>query len=490
MQIKRLCVLMLGAAISGCGLWGPNYTEPTVDTQTAWRSPDSLATVQTDADLPDTAWWNQFNDARLNDLMYQALKNNTQIQQAIGNIVQAQGYLEQIQMGWVPTLSLPFGGSTTGEYTSSLSSSTSSASAGGNTGYQVGLVPNYTVNILQQLRQVEAAKASLLASQSTKDAMRLTILSQVAGSYFTLSELNYYLGLQQTLVADTGKLDELAKAQYADGYISLLSLQTYEQNYETAKAQIPVIQNNIVSTENALKVLINRNPGPIMLGSNFNDIPMNGIIPSNIPSTVLAQRPDVVEAQQQLIQANADIGVATAAFFPSLNITGGSGTSSSALNGLFSPDNDYWQFKSNNALPLIDFAQLGTIKSAKGAYYASYYNYIYTIRNAFAQVDNGLSGHEQLTKSYNEQVKVFNSTKLAYKLSVDNFNDGLYNKLQELSSKVSVDTEAITLASAKLNQLQSIVNLYQALAGGYNVKNTQKPNKFGDARDSGEEAQL
>ncbi len=222
-----------------------------------------------------------------------------------------------------------------------------------------------------------------------------------------------------------------------------------------------------------------------MLGSNFNSIAMDGIIPANIPSTVLRQRPDVVSAEQSLIQANADIGVATSAFFPTISLTGGVGTASPALNGLFSDTNDFWQVKGGATFPLVNFAAFGSIKSAKGAYYTSYYNYIYTIRNAFAQVDSGLSAHQKTTDSYNEQIKVYNSTKVAYDLSVDSFKQGLYSELDELNSKVTMDSAAITLASLKLQQLQTIVNLYQYLAGGYNVNNTETTYKFGDARDAG-----
>ena len=487
MQIKHICALTLGTLLSGCGLWGPNYTKPTVDTPINWNSQDNLSSSEMTANLPDTAWWEKFNDKSLNSLMYQALKNNLSVQQSIGSITQAQGYLEQVEMGWVPTVAVSpaLGYSTTGAFNGNLSGGASSATVGRNTGYNVGLVPNYTLNIFQQLRTQEAAKAQLYAARATKDAMRLTILSQVAGSYFTLSEQNYQLQLQESLVADTGKLYELASSQYKDGYISLLTLQTYEQNYQAAKAQIPIIQNNIVATQNALQVLINRNPGPIMLGSNFTDIAMDGIIPANIPSTVLRQRPDVVSSEQQLVAANADIGVATSVFFPTISITGGLGTASPSLDGLFNDTNDFWQFSSAASFPLVDFAAFGSIKSAKGAYYTAYYNYIYTIRNAFSQVDSGLSAHQKTTDSYKEQAKVYDSTVVAYNLTFDSFHDGLYSELDALNSKVAVDNAAITLANLKLQQLQTIVNLYQYLAGGYNVNNTETPYKFGDARDAG-----
>ncbi len=487
MQIKRICALTIGVILSGCGLWGPNYTKPTVDTPSAWSSPDNLSKLESNANLPDIAWWEKFNDKALNSLMYQALKNNLSVQQSIGSIIQAQGYLEQIQMGWVPTLGVSPGYATSGSFNSgSLSSGANSATVGNSTGYTIGLVPTYTLNILQQLRTQEAAEAQLYEAKATKDAMRVTILGQVSGSYFTLSELNYQLELQESLVADTRKLYKLAEGQYKDGYISLLSLQSYEQKYQAAKAQIPIIKNNIVSTQNALQVLINRNPGPIMLGSNFNNIAMDGIIPANIPSVVLKQRPDVVSSEQQLIAANADIGVATAAFFPTISLTGQVGTATTALNGLFDDTSDFWKIGSTAAFPLVNLAAFGVIKSAKGAYYTAYYNYIYTIRNAFAQVDSALSAHEKITASYKDQAKVYDSTKVAYKLGVDNFKDGLFSELEELNYKVDMDNAAITLASLKLQQLQTIVNLYQYLAGGYNVNNTETPYKFGDARDAGE----
>jgi multidrug efflux system outer membrane protein len=483
MKIKPILTLLTALTLTSCGLWGPNYVKPNVDTPEQWRSKDKLSKADIDRNFMNEAWWLKFNDKKLDYLMYQALLYNNTIQQAIGTIVQAQAKLQAVEYGWVPTLAFSPGFSTSAAFVNNLNSQTSSATVGGNTGYSVGLVPNYTLNILQQLRSQEYAKASLLQATYTKNATRLTVLSQVAGSYFTLVQQTYLLQLQKDLINDTHMAYQLAQSQYDNGYISLLALQSYLQAYQTAKAQQPIIENNIVQSQNALQVLINHNPGPIVNGINFNDIKTDGIIPANLPSYVLQQRPDVMAAEEQLKAANANIGVATSTFFPSISLTGGVGTATSTLSNLFLPTDSFWQVRTAATFP-FNLASYANIKGAKGAYYSAYYNYINTVRTAFQQVDNGLSAHQKITENYQEQLKFYASNKTSYDLSEASFNNGLYNKLQELNAKVQLDNAAITVANSKMQQLQSIVNLYQALAGGYNVKNTESAYSFDDARDA------
>lgn len=483
MRIKLLSALIFSTVLSGCGIFGPSYSKPNVSAAAKWRSQDNLSKVSDDmAKLPDMAWWNKFHDPKLNELIILALKNNNQIQQAIGNITTAQGLLQQIQMLWVPNLSI------VPSYTQgggSFNSGSNTFSTGTSSGYSAGLIPSYnSLNVLQLYREQQQAKASLAAYKAAKDVMRLTIISQLVGSYFTLVEQNYILELYKQLVQDTGDQYKLAKDQYKDGYISLLSLQNSEQTYEAAKAQIPIAENNIVISENAIKVLINKNPGVVKPGAKFTQLPMTGIIPGNVPSTVLKQRPDVVEAEEQLIAANAGIGVATANFFPSINLTGGLGTASSQLSGLFGSGSDFWSTSVNATMPILNLSYFGTIRQAKGAYYQAYYNYIFTVRSAFADVDSALSGHQKTMDSYKEQKQVYDSTVLSFQLGTQRLNDGLDSLPTMLNYKVSMDNAGITLAGYKMQQLQSSVNLYQAMAGGYNVDNTYTPNKFGDGHDA------
>lgn len=487
MQIKRLSLcILIASGLSGCGIFGPSYTQPQVGEADGWVSQDNLSTLDTSANLPDTAWWKSFNDPVLDGLMEYALANNPSIQQAIGNILLAKGELQQVAMGWVPTVDLGIGYGQTGTFGGAAQSANAgAATVGGNTGYQVGVIPGYTnLNILQQIRNQQAYAANLSAMRYAKDSTRLTILSQVATSYFTLLASEYQLKLQQQLVADTKQRLDIGQVQYQNGFTSLLTIQSYAQDYENTKAQVPLIEQTIVSTQNALRVLMNKNPGAITAGMSFADVKTDGIIPGNLPSQVLRNRPDIMQAESELIQANANIGVATSRFFPSITLTTPVGTAASQLNQLFSAGNDFWKVAVQAGIPALDLSILGKIKAAKGAYYTAYYKYLDVVRNAFAQVDTDLATHEKSTQSYNAQQQAFMSSKNAYAIDYSKYTAGAESLIGTLTYKIDMEKADISLAKAKLNQLQSIVNLYQSLAGGYNFKNTEAPKKFGDGHDA------
>ncbi len=469
MRIRNLTsLLVLGTLMGGCAIYGPDYSKPDTNNPSNWQSRDTLAVTES-ANLPALAWWKSFNDPQLNSLMEKALKNNNNIQAAVGNIEAAQGQLRQVQFAWIPTGSASLGYN-------------SKALAG--QGYAFSGTPAYTLNILQQIRSQQFATANLQAVRAAKDAVRLGIVSQVATGYFTLLGQDYQLQLQKQLVKDLGEILALAKVEYADGYISLYTLQQYEANYQQASAQVPIIENNIVASQNALRVLINENPGNIKRGLKFTELNSYGIIPANLPSQVLHNRPDVQQAEQQLIAANANIGVATSTFFPSIALTGTGGTAASGLNGLFGPNTDFWINNANLTMPILNFGIYGQIEQAKGQYYNSYYNYIQTVRSAFAAVDNDLSAHQQFTTSLDTEVKYYDATKLAYKLAQSSFKDGLYSKPTLLQNAVTMDNAAIVVQQSKLQQLGSIVQLYQDLGGGYQYENFESPNKFGDNHDN------
>jgi outer membrane protein, multidrug efflux system len=292
------------------------------------------------------------------------------------------------------------------------------------------------------------------------------------------------LKLQQALTTDYQKQWELGKKQYELGYISLQALQQYEQNYYTAKTQIPVLENNIVKSQNALKVLINENPGKVVTKQDFMALDSNGIIPANLPSKVLENRPDVRQAEETLIADNASIGYARANFFPSIQLTSNIGATSNVLSGLFSTGALGYNLNPDVLIPIFNLSYLGNIKQARGQYYADYYAYIKTIRNAFKDVDNGLSAHDKLTESFKTQELNYSSAKTAYTLADARYQDGADSYVTALTTKIKMENAAVLLSNSKLDQLNSVVGLYQALAGGYNVDNTDKPNKFGDGHDS------
>ena len=459
--IKPFILLILTIAIIGCGLYGPTYSKPEIDTPKKWNSRDYLA-VDSNANLPMTKWWQKFNDPQLNYLIESALNNNNNIQTAIGNIEAAKGQLQQVQYMWIPTIMSAAG------YNGAANGSLAPI------GYGVGLLPNYALNIFQLIRATEYAKANLEAVRAAKDAVRLSVITQTVGGYFTLLGQDYLLSLQKQLVTDLSELLRLAKLQYKKGLISLYSLQQFEQQYEQASAQIPILQNNIVSAQNTLRLLLNLNPGDIKRGKLLMQLKSNDIIPANLPSQVLRNRPDVQQAEQQLIAANANIGVAIATFFPTIGLTNNMGTAAHQLNNLFSGSSDYWSKQILVSMPILDFIVYGQIKQARGQYYAAYYNYIQTVRSAFAAVDTDLSAHEKYYKSLISQIKNYDSSKVAYDLAGISFNKGLYSLPTLLNNKVTMDNAEIAVANSKILQLNTIVQLYQDLAGGYMPNNTEQ----------------
>jgi outer membrane protein, multidrug efflux system len=460
MRIKQIVILILTLAITGCGLYGPTYSKPEISTPKKFHSRDYLS-EDSNANLPLTAWWKNFNDPQLNYLIESALKNNNNIQVAIGNIEAAKGQLQQVQYMWIPTMNLGASYTNAPAYLTPI-------------GYVAGLLPTYALNIFQLIRSIEYAKANLEAVRAAKDVVRLSVITQTVGGYFTLLGQDYLLRLQQQLVADLHELLRLAKLQYQKGLISLYSLQQYEQQYEKAKSQIPILQNNIVSAQNTLRLLLNQNPGDIKRGIAFMNLKSNGIIPASLPSRVLRNRPDVQQAEQQLIAANANIGVAIATFFPTIALTNNVGSAAPQLNGLFSSSTDFWNKQILATMPILSFGTYGQIKQAKGLYYAAYYNYVQTVRNAFAAVDTDLSAHEQYYKSLMSQIKFYDSSKVAYKLATKSYHKGLYSLPTLLNNKVTMDNALISVANSKITQLNTIIQLYQDLAGGYMLDDTEK----------------
>lgn len=468
MRIKNLtCLVALASALGGCGLFGPTYSQPNTNDPKSFPSRDTLAVTES-ANLPAMAWWKSFKDPVLDNLIESALKNNNNIQNAIGNIVAAQGQLRQVQFAWIPT------GNATGSY--------SNKSFIGE-GYNFAGLPSYSLNVFQQIRSQQYAEANYQAVRAAKDTVRLSVISQVATGYFTLLGQDYQLQLQEQLVRDLKALLDFSKIEYKEGLLSLYQVQTYEQQYDSALAQIPIIKNNIVASRNALRVLLNENPGDITRGLKFMQINSYGIIPTNLPSTVLRNRPDVQQAEQQLIAANANIGVATSMFFPTISLTGQGGTAASSLSGLFGANTDYWVQNAAVTMPILNFGIYGQIEAAKGQYYAAYYNYLQIVRSAFAAVDNDLSAHDQLTVSMDTQIKAYNATKLGYTLAESSFVGGLYSKPELLQNAVTMDQAALVVQQSKLQQLGTIVQLYQDLGGGYAYKNYESTIKFGDGHD-------
>ncbi|MCH9756631.1 MAG: efflux transporter outer membrane subunit [Gammaproteobacteria bacterium] len=448
-----LCIILL-SIFSGCALYGPLYKKPKINQPEQWKSKDSLSKVG-DINLPTLPWWQKFNDKQLTYLIETAVHNNNDIQVAMGNVLDAQGELLQVQYSIIPSVNaLLFGYANSKLFIY-------------NPGYNAGVLPTYAINLFQYLRSSERATAEVRASALTRDTVALSVISQTAAGYFTYSGQSHLLTQQKQLVADLKELLFLSKKQYTQGLISLYTLQQYEQQYEQADAELPIVANNVVLSRNALKLLLNENPGDVGIGFKFMNLKSDAIVPTNLPSEVLKNRPDVRGAEQKLIASNAEVGVVTSTFFPTISLTNLGGSATKELARLFAGNTDFWSSLSLLTMPLVAPEYPGQIKSAKGLRYGAYREYIQVVRTAFKSVDDDLSAHQKYYTSFVAQGKNFSSSKKAYTLAEDSYEKGLYSYPTLLINKINMDVAAIDLTKSKIAQLTTIVRLYQDLGAGY-----------------------
>jgi len=477
----RISLAVLALILNGCSVWGPDYRKPKTDAPNGWRSADAYARMGAER-IPEMAWWNKFRDPLLPRLVDTALDRNNNIQSAVGAVFKARAILQQIQMNWAPTVHAGAG------YMSNVYDRNDStyASLPFPGGFTAGFIPNYSLNILQQLRTQEQAEANIAASVAAKNAVRLAIISQVAGGYFGLREEEYRLGQQKQLVANLEAVVDKYSEAHREGLISYFTLQQYQIDLAKAKAEVPVIEYNIVRLSNAIHLLLNENPGPIQASLPLMDLEHKGIVSGNLPSQVLRNRPDVIHAEAALRQSNANIGVNTSIFFPTIKLTTPLGLSSNSLSNLFTAKESYWQYQGGLNMPILDLGAFGAIKSAKAQYYSDYHAYIETVRNAFAAVDSDLASHQKYTDSLDRMLNFYATTHGRLDNEQARYQGGLVGYPQVLALRVNLNQAAIQAAQSKLEQLMSIVNLYQDLGGGYMYKNNENASDLGEGHRFGD----
>ncbi len=465
--MRKFSFLILVSALSSCSI-GPEYHSPSIEKPTVWNSHgDSIHYTQ--EDITQLAWWEKFNDPQLNQLMNEALANNNDLQAAMGNLLESKAAFQSVKMGWIP--SLYGGGAGVAGVVTSSSLTTPSHTLNllnnpqGYHGYDVGFMPDYTLNVFSQMKQTEIAQLSWEAQKQAFNAVRLGVISQVAASYFSLLGFKEQLVLQKQILSDMQALKNYTDIQYQQGSVSSINVAELEENIDHLKAQIPLTQHNIVMVSNALRTLTNHNPGSITTGKKFAEINQNTIIPANLPSKVLENRPDVAMAEYQLKINNANIGLVKSAFFPTISLTGAASQVSFALEAVF--NGNLWAAQLEAGMPILNLSLYADIDKAKGGYYTAYYNYIGTVKQAFEQVDNALSQQSSLKQSFEQQQNAFKKSQYLYKMTQSQYDNGAISYADTLFSVLSLNESRLIMNSTKMQQMNNLVNVYQVLGGGY-----------------------
>lgn len=453
MHLRNWSCLSAILTIAGCS-WLSSPTTPQVNSPKQFDQ--AQVNYQNLESLPYLAWWQQFNDPKLNALIESGLKNNLDLEVALANLEQAQGQLRQVQLSWIPFVNLYAG--------------FSSNPAFGDIGTFYGAWPQYTINIAQVIKQQERANYNLEMNKAMVDGVRLTVIGQVSAGYFTLIAQQEQLLLLNKLNDDMNELIKILKQEVTIGLKDNVDLTGLMSKQQLIQAQISIATHNIVLSQNSLHYLLNQNSGSIKSTNNFTKLNFDKFKPGALPSTVLQNRPDLRMAEYAVKSAHAGVSVAYGGLFPSLQLDSffGAGTG----DGIVGNPTNYVPMQDAYMNWGINPSTFGQIEAQKGAYQAQVYRYIQTVRKILKDVDNDFSANRQYSNNYQSTQQAWKDLAEKYKLQQGLYQTGIMSYTQLLDAKIQLDNLALTVNQAKLQQAITVVNLYQDLAGGYKY---QKP---------------
>ena len=460
-MMRSLAATLTAALVSACTL-GPDYKRPQITAPATFQyeTKDAAATA-------DTPWWQQFQDPVLEQLIDEALKHNTNVQIAAANVEQAAALMLQTRSQLFPIVGYGAGAQRerTREpaFASLIPNYPNPASA-----YQAALQASWEIDLWGRIRrQSESAYANVLATDEARRGVILSLVAQVANSYLQLRGLDAQLDVAKKTLQTYKESVDLFTLQFQYGQVSMMNVAQAQSQYETAAAQIPLIESQIAQTQSSLAVLIGRDPGPIVRGKSVYDLQLPQV-PAGVPSALLARRPDLNQAEQQLVAANAQIGAAKALYFPTISLTGAFGNASADLSKLFSGPARVWSYAGSVVGPIFTFGAVsGQVAQAEAAQNAALLSYQLSIRNAFADVDNALIANQKLKQQLDAQVKLVAALQQYNELARLQYDGGYTSYSTVLQAEQALFPAELNLASIRAQLFASAVNIYKAMGGGW-----------------------
>jgi multidrug efflux system outer membrane protein len=457
--MRKLAAPALVLLLSGCKV-GPNYKRPVLSTPDQYRgvAPD-LSGQPAAQPFAEMHWETVFQDEVLRALIKEALTNNYDMQIAASRILQAQAQVGIVRANQLPNLSGAGG----------VDYQRNSLALNGPTVDSLGIQLNYIVDFWGKYRRAtEAARAQLLATTYARYVVQTTLISDVAVAYFQLRQFDDQLGYAQKNVEADNDILRINTIKYKGGDAAITDVYQADLLLQQSQAQVISSQQSIAQSENQISILLGRNPGPIARGLTLVDQPHLATVPTGLPSALLERRPDVRESEESLVAANANVGVAKAAFFPQISLTGQFGAASTALTSFLQGPATVWSLGGEVLQPLYAG---GAITSAYNLAWAqrteSELFYKQTVLNAFGDVANSLVGYNQarlFRMKLEEQTNTYQETA---RLANVRFNGGVTSFLEVLVTQQQFFTSELALAQAWNAEMQNYVQLYQALGGGW-----------------------
>jgi len=471
--------LSLMLTLAGCRL-EPNYARPAVNAPGGYRgqapAQDATGNVSSNSapsgsvqpgeaqkSLGDEKWWNVFQDEQLQSLIRTALKNNYDVRLAAERVVAAQAQLGITHADQLPSLGA------SAALTSVRSEKTSVSPVFRSESGQLALNASWELDFWGKYRNAtKAARADLAATEWGQKAVISTLVSNVASAYFQLRTLDLELEITQETLKSRQESLHLTKTLADGGAAPLMDVRQSEQLVYTASAQIPTLEKQIEQQENYISILLGQNPGPIARGKKLTEQPLLPSIPAGLPSELIERRPDIRQAEETLIAANARIGVAKAAYFPSISLTGTAGFQSTALTSLFSGPAGLWSAGPSLAQPIFEGGRIhNNVRLTESQQRQALLTYQQTTQGAFRDVSDALVAYQKARETREQQQLLTNAAQDAARLSHVRYDAGATAYLEVLTNETNYFNAELSLSQARYAEVLALVQTYNALGGGW-----------------------
>jgi len=463
--MKRSIVIVVTILLlAGCAI-GPDYRKPETASPPAW-----LVDMQQAKDMANTAWWEQFNDPALNDLIDTALRENYDLRIATARVEEYYGRYGATRADLFPQIGYGASANRTQVSEKSVLAGTPGAGTPHNI-YQAQFSASWEIDLWGKVRRAtEAAQADLMSAEDFRSGVILSLVTSVATAYVDLRSLDQQLEIAQQTAKSREESVKLFEIRFKGGNISEMELSQVKSEYYVALAAIPDLEKRVRQQENLINLLLGRNPGPIVRGKIINEIALP-ILPAGLPSDLLARRPDIRQAEQQLIAANARIGVAKAQYFPSISLTGFFGSASTELSDLFTGPAGAWSYAGMLAGPIFTAGKIkGSVKAAQAIQQEALFGYEQAIRNGFREFEDALIDQDRTRVQLDAQAKQVAVLATYARLARLRYENGYTSYIEVLDAERSLFNGQLSYAQTQDTLLRALVNVYKAMGGGWVVE--------------------
>jgi len=452
-------------SVSACTAVGPDYVRPEIDSPDAWRVDYAAA-----ADVANTRWWEQFDDPVLTQLIGIALRENKDVRIAAARVEEFAARLDITRSGFYPQIGYN-GQASRNQASREVFGGVPSGTGRTYSDYSATLNAGWELDVWGRIRRAtEASRADLLAQDENRRTVILSLVSAVANTYVTLRQLDRQLEVSQNTLATRAEALRLFEIKFKGGVISELELAQVKVEYEQAAAAIPPIERQIALTENALSVLLGHNPESIPRGKSIDALLLPPV-PAGAPSALLENRPDIRAAEQNLVAANARIGVARAQYFPSISLTGLFGYVSDELDNLLQNSANVWSLGGGALGPIFTGGAItGQVRASEAVQRQALVAYLQTVQTAFRDVDDALVNVQKTREQLEAEGRRVQALRDYARLAKLRYDEGYASYIEVLDAQRSLFDAELQYVGVRGTVYTSLVNTYKAMGGGWIIQ--------------------